>query len=83
MGGVAVATSPPSSGDSHPIPFVVSGRIRIWDPVERWLWINERPLWVTPGVAVPEAAVGTAVIVSGQREQPSGIWVVTYIHPGS
>ncbi len=79
-----MATSVPSSGDAGPVRFAVSGRIRRWDPAERWLWLDERPLWVSPGVLVPTPAAGTVVTAVGHREQPSGRWVVTYItgrHP--
>jgi hypothetical protein len=51
----------------------------MWDPAERWLWIDERPLWVPPGISVPVPVVGTLITVVGRREKPSGPWVVTYI----
>jgi hypothetical protein len=78
-----VATSVPPSGDPGPLQFAVSGRIKRWDPVERWLWIDERPLWVPPGIPVPDPVAGTMLTAVGHREQPSGRWVVTYVarHP--
>jgi hypothetical protein len=76
-----VATSELSSDDPEPLRFAVSGRIKLWDPVKRWLWIDEHPLWVAPGITVPDP--GTTVTTVGHREKPNGRWVVTYIarHP--
>ena len=72
-----MATSVSYSGDAGPVPFVVSGRIQRWDPTERWLWLDKRPLWVSPGISVPDP--GSLVTVVGHQEQPSGRWVVTSI----
>jgi hypothetical protein len=51
----------------------------MWDPAERWLWLDERPLWVPPGISVPIPVAGISVTVVGHRETPNGRWVVTYI----
>jgi hypothetical protein len=74
-----VATSEPSFDAPGPLRFAISGRIKLWDPVERRLWIDERPLWVVPGISVPDPVAGTTVTAVGHREKPNGLWVVTYI----
>jgi hypothetical protein len=74
-----MATSVPSSGDQAPLRFAISGPIKMWDPAERWLWLDERPLWVPPEISVPIPVAGTSVTVVGHREKPNGRWVVTYI----
>ena len=74
-----MATSVPPSNDPSPHRFAISGRIKMWDPAERWLWIDERPLWVAPGISVRDLVAGSSVTAIGHREKPSGRWVVTYI----
>jgi hypothetical protein len=51
----------------------------MWDPAQRWLWLDERPLWVPPGILAPIPVAGTSVTVVGHWEKPNGRWVVTYI----
>ena len=75
--GVAVATSGPSTGAHESARFTTTGRIKRWDLETRLLWIDERPLWVAPGVLVPDP--GTTVTALGHHEGPSRVWVVTYI----
>lgn len=67
-------------------PFVLAGKVRAWDPVDRSLWIGGTRLSLAPGLPDDDLIPGRSVIVTGYRLRgPSGrpaTWVVTQVRRG-